>query len=128
MKFCQALGWNEPNYFETPAIAHKVKRAVSRLDERLAVSMREMEKADFILVVGADPVNEAPMLALAMRQAFRNGATIVVIDPRPVFLPFEFEHLPVAPDDLGILSQCPHQRSGGPFCRRKDVPGGPSLL
>ena len=62
--------------------------------------MREMERADFILVVGADPVNEAPMLALAMRQAFRNGATIVVIDPRPVFLPFEFEHLPVAPDDL----------------------------
>ncbi len=100
VRFCQALGWNEPNYFETPAIAHKVKRAVSRLDERLAVSMREMEKADFILVVGADPVNEAPMLALAMRQAFRNGATIVVIDPRPVFLPFEFEHLPVAPDDL----------------------------
>jgi NADH-quinone oxidoreductase subunit G len=100
VKFCWTLGWNEPSYFETPAIAHKVKRAVSRLEERLAVSMREMERADFILVVGADPVNEAPMLALAMRQAFRNGAAIVVIDPRPVFLPFEFDHLPVAPDDL----------------------------
>jgi NADH-quinone oxidoreductase subunit G len=35
-----------------------------------------------------------------MRQAFRKGATIVVIDPRPVFLPFEFEHLAVPPDDL----------------------------
>ena len=81
-------------------MARKVRRAVSRLDERLAVSMRQMEKADFILTVGADPVNEAPMLALAMRQAFRNGATIAVIDPRPVFLPFEFEHLPVAPDHL----------------------------
>ena len=46
-RFCQALGWNEPNYFETSAIAHKVKRAVSRLDDRLAVSMREMERADF---------------------------------------------------------------------------------
>ena len=100
MRLCRALGWNEPTYSETPAMAHKIKRAVSRLDEGLAVSMREMEKADFILAVGADPVNEAPMLALAMRQAFRNGATIVVIDPRPVLLPFEFEHLPVAPDDL----------------------------
>ncbi len=100
MRFCRAQGWNEPIYFETQTMAKKVKRAVARLDEQLAVSMREMEKADFILAVGADPVNEAPMLALAMRQAFRNEATIVVIDPRPVFLPFEFEHLPVAPDDL----------------------------
>jgi NADH-quinone oxidoreductase subunit G len=99
-RLCQVRGWNGPRYFETPAIASKVKGAVSRLDERLAVSMREMEKADFILAVGADPVNEAPMLALAMRQAFRKEATIVVIDPRPVFLPFEFEHLQVAPDDL----------------------------
>jgi len=100
IRFCRLQGWNEPIYFETPTIANKVERAVARLDEPLAVSMREMEKADFILAVGADPVNEAPMLALAMRQAFRNEATIVVIDPRPVFLPFEFEHLPVAPDDL----------------------------
>jgi NADH-quinone oxidoreductase subunit G len=100
MRFCRAQGWNEPAYFETPPMAKKVKRAVARLDEQLAVSMREMEKADFILAVGADPVNEAPMLGLAMRQAFRNEATIVVIDPRPVFLPFGFEHLPVAPDDL----------------------------
>ncbi|MGA2518395.1 MAG: NADH-quinone oxidoreductase subunit NuoG [Thermodesulfobacteriota bacterium] len=100
IRFCRVQGWNEPTYFETPTMAKKVKRAVARLDEQLAVSMREIEKADFILAVGADPVNEAPMLALAMRQAFRNEATIVVIDPRPVFLPFEFEHLPVAPDDL----------------------------
>lgn len=100
MRLCQVQGWNEPTYFETPAMANKVKRAVSRLDEQLAVSMWEMEKADFILVVGADPINEAPMLALAMRQAFRKEATVVVIDPRPVFLPFEFEHLPVPPDDL----------------------------
>jgi NADH-quinone oxidoreductase subunit G len=62
--------------------------------------MRQIEKADFILAIGADPVNEAPMLALAMRQAFRNDAAIAVMDPRPVFLPFEFEHLPVAPGDL----------------------------
>jgi len=102
MQFCKAQGWNEPIYFETPAMSKKVKRAVARLDEQLAVTMREIEKTDFILVVGADPVNEAPMLALAMRQAFRNEATIIVIDPRPVFLPFEFDHLPVALDDLEL--------------------------
>jgi NADH-quinone oxidoreductase subunit G len=100
MQFCGVQGFNEPIYFETATMAKKVKRAVARLDKGLAVSMREMEKADFILAVGADPVNEAPMLSLATRQAFRSEATIVVIDPRPVFLPFEFEHLPVGPDDL----------------------------
>ena len=44
----------------------------------MAVSLREIERADLILAVGVDPVNEAPMLALAMRQAFRNGAAVAV--------------------------------------------------
>jgi NADH-quinone oxidoreductase subunit G len=59
--------------------------------------MREVEKADFIVVVGADPVNEAPMLALAMRQAHRHGAMTMVVDPRPVSLPFPFDHFALAP-------------------------------
>jgi NADH-quinone oxidoreductase subunit G len=63
-----------------------------------------VEGADFILCLGADPINEAPMLAMAMRQAQRNGAKIVVLDPRPVSLPLDFDHLAVAPDDIsGIV-------------------------
>ena len=46
------------------------------------------------------PYNEAPMLALAMRQARRNNATVAVMDPRPVFLPFAFEHLPADLDEV----------------------------
>ncbi len=99
-RFCELQGWREPKYFLDPSIERKVKKAASRLDKKLAISMREIERADFILAVGADPVNEAPMLTLAMRQAYREGATIVVIDPRPVFLPFEFHHFPVAPKDI----------------------------
>jgi NADH-quinone oxidoreductase subunit G len=102
-RFCQLQGWQAPSYFDDPIIADKVKRAISRLDKRLAISMHEMEKADFILTVGSDPVNEAPMLTMAMRQAFRKGATIAVIDPRPIFLPFEFLHLPVSPSDMDLL-------------------------
>lgn len=101
-RLCQVQGWNEPAYFGTPAMANKVKKAVSRLDGRLAVSMREIERADFIIAVGADPVNEAPVLTLAMRQAYREGATIMVIDPRPIFLPFEFHHFPVNPKDIDL--------------------------
>jgi NADH-quinone oxidoreductase subunit G len=63
-----------------------------------------VEGADFILCLGADPINEAPMLAMAMRQAQRNGAKIVVMDPRPVSLPFDFDHLAVDADDIsGIV-------------------------
>ena len=99
-RFCRLRGWREPEFFETASLSSKVKNAVSRLDPSIAVSLREIEKADFILVAGADPVNEAPMLALAMRQAFRNGAPVVVLDPRPVSLPFEFVHLPIPSGEI----------------------------
>jgi NADH-quinone oxidoreductase subunit G len=92
-----------PKYFETSAIRRKIKTATKRLDGNLAISMQEIVKADFILTLGADPINEAPMLALAMRQAYRNGATIAVIDPRPISLPLEFIHLTVAPREIELV-------------------------
>jgi NADH-quinone oxidoreductase subunit G len=99
-RICHCMGWREPWFFVDDLIEQKVKRAVSGLDARVAVSMRQIEEADFILVLGADPVNEAPMLALAMRQACRKGGRVVVIDPRPVSLPFEYDHIPVDPGNL----------------------------
>ncbi len=101
-RFCRALGWSEPRYFSVPSQERQVKAAVARLEAPLAVSLREIETADFVLVVGADPVNEAPMLALALRQAWLKGGKVAVLDPRPVFLPFDFEHLPLAPGDLEV--------------------------
>ena len=71
---CRVNDWGDPVFFMDQAITAKVQTAVTRLEPELAVSLREVEKADFILVMGADPINEAPMLALAMRQAQRNGA------------------------------------------------------
>jgi NADH-quinone oxidoreductase subunit G len=93
-----------PKYFDNPSVEQKLRTATKRLDKSLAISMQEIEKADFILVLGADPINEAPMLALSMRQAYRKGATIAVIDPRQIFLPFEFLHLPVAPRQIDFTS------------------------
>jgi NADH-quinone oxidoreductase subunit G len=102
-RLCQLQGWREPGYFVDPSAERKIKKAVSALDSKLAASMREVEKADFVLAVGADPLNEGPMLAMALRQAYRKGGTVVVIDPRPVFLPFPFIHLPVAPGEINSL-------------------------
>jgi len=103
-RICQTKGWRGPSYFMDGSMAQKLKSASSRLESDLAVSLRELESADFILVVGADPINEAPMLALAMRQAQRSGGKIAVIDPRPVSLPFEFHHLRVTPDEVNLCA------------------------
>ena len=97
---CLTKGWRPPAYFVDKASAEKVKSAISRLEADLMISLSEIESADFIAVVGADSTNEAPMLSLTMRQARRNGAAVAVFDPRPVFLPFEFEHLPVTLDEI----------------------------
>jgi len=102
--FCRVNNWDDPVFFTDQALSVKMKSAVTRLEPELAVSLREVEKADFILVVGADPVNEAPMLAPAMRQAYRNGAAVAVLDPRPVALPLDFTHLPVALNELGFCT------------------------
>jgi NADH-quinone oxidoreductase subunit G len=100
MSLCRSQGWREPAFFVDSSTARKTGRVVSRLDSRLAASMKEIEAADFILVLNADPVNEAPMVVLAMRQAFRHGAKVVVMDPRPVFLPMPFGHVPVLSEQI----------------------------
>ncbi|MHC1744940.1 MAG: NADH-quinone oxidoreductase subunit NuoG [Syntrophobacteraceae bacterium] len=99
-KLCDAKDWHPPILFTNPDVEVAVAAAVSRLNETLAVSLRDLERSDCIVVVGVDPLNEAPMLALALRQAFRKGAQVLVIDPRPVQMPLELTHLPLATADL----------------------------
>ncbi|UCF91344.1 MAG: NADH-quinone oxidoreductase subunit NuoG [Desulfobacterales bacterium] len=102
-------GWRNFSGFMPQGLAQKVQLAVARLEPALSVSLRELEGADFIVVVGADPINEAPMLALALRQARRKGAAIAVIDPRPIALPFDFQHVAMVPGaislGLGLLAR-----------------------
>jgi NADH-quinone oxidoreductase subunit G len=93
-------GWRGPAVFEEQATARTVADAIARLEPELAVSLREVERADAVLVVGADPLHEAPMLALALRQAARAGAAVVTVDPRAVRLPCASTHLPVRPAAL----------------------------
>jgi NADH-quinone oxidoreductase subunit G len=90
---CRHKGWQGPVFWEETQAAQTTRTVVKRLEPPLAVSMQEIEDADFILGIGADPLNESPMLALALRQAQRRGARVVMIDPRPLQLPFEFEQL-----------------------------------
>jgi NADH-quinone oxidoreductase subunit G len=97
VRFARTLSCPAPRFFPRVEEQRKVGNAVAALTSEAAVSMTEIEKSDFVVVIGADPINEAPMLALALRQAKRNGGAIAVLDPRPVSLPFPFDHLPVPP-------------------------------
>jgi NADH-quinone oxidoreductase subunit G len=110
-RMCRLLAWPEPRFFMDPVTERKVRTAVTRLHEGLAVSMRQIEDADFVLALGADPVNEAPMLAMAMRQAWRKGAEVAVVDPRPVSLPFPFTHLAVKSDHIDVCAAVLARRS-----------------
>ncbi len=66
----------------------------------LARSQEEIRSSDCLVLIGADPLNEGPMLAVAIRQAVRAGALVVSLDPRPVELPCPAAHLPLLPEQL----------------------------
>jgi NADH-quinone oxidoreductase subunit G len=51
--------------------------------------------AHAVVVIGADPLNEAPMLALSLRQTQLAGGHVTVIDPRPVEMPLAFDRWPL---------------------------------
>jgi NADH-quinone oxidoreductase subunit G len=99
-RLSQSAGWRPPEMFHRARAKGVARSAVQGLDEDIARSAGDLEQSDFLLLVGLDPVNEAPSLALSLRQAVRNGAVVAVLDPRPVSLPFAFDNLPVPARNL----------------------------
>ena len=89
--------------FETHRERDRSARILAdRLGER-ACSLAELQQSDLLLLIGADLIAEGPMAALAVRQAARAGARVVVIDPRPIDLPCSYTHLPIDPARLAAL-------------------------
>jgi len=87
--------------FEAHAERDRAARVTAaRLGEH-ACSLADIRRSDLVVLVGADPQAEGPLLALAVRQAVRAGGQVVVIDPRPVELPCRFTHLPLLAEQLG---------------------------
>lgn len=95
----EAKGWQLP-VFWTETLGRTLQTAISFLSPEFAVSMGAIESADFILVIGVDPVSESPMLALTLRQAQRKEGRIRIMDPRPLDLPFSFEQIPCKVEDM----------------------------
>lgn len=95
-----AAGWAAPEFTTGGHRKKNMLSAAAGLTKELHVSLAGIEGSDCILVIGAAPLSEAPMLALALRQAARKGAAVAVIDPRPVQLPLDFVHVPARRHDM----------------------------
>ena len=100
---CLQKGWDGPVYWPDQKHAQAVRTAVYGLKPYLAVSMSEIESSDFILTAGTDVLAEAPMLALAIRQASRRDAFVAAIDPRPLDWPLVFSHINTGPIELASV-------------------------
>lgn len=72
-------------------------RTLTRGISDLACSLEDIRQSDCVVAIGADPLAEAPLLALALRQVERAGGRLALIDPRPVQLPCRAAHLPLVP-------------------------------
>jgi len=70
-------------YFMNEREAKQTGAAVSYLIEGRAASMADVRAADLIAVVGCDIMEEGPMMALTIRQAWRNGARVYVVEGKP---------------------------------------------
>jgi len=111
---CMEKGWDGPVFWPDQRHAQTVKAAVYGLKPNLAVSMRELESSDCILAVGTDVLAEAPMLALSIRQAWRRGAFVAALDPRPLAWPLQFLQIPTRPQEMApVMAGLKEMMAGG---------------
>ncbi len=101
---CRQNQWGDPVFIHEARKAENLKAAITSFEEDLAVSQGAVSVAENVFIIGADPINETPMLSLSLRQAQLQGGHIVVVDPRAIDLPLEYDHLPVPlPAMAGVL-------------------------
>ncbi len=73
-------------------------------------SIREIRDADFLFVIGSNTSEAHPIIAMEMKQALHRGATMVVADPRAIWMTNLAEkHLRLNPGtDVWLLNAMAH--------------------
>ena len=73
-------------------------------------SIGEIRDADFLLVIGSNTTEAHPIIAMEMKRAVRRGATLVVGDPRSIWLTeIADKHLRMRPGtDVWLLNALAH--------------------
>ena len=73
-------------------------------------SIGEIRDADFLFVIGSNTSEAHPIIAMEMKRAVRRGATLVVADPRAIWMTsIAAKHLQIAPgSDVWLLNAMAH--------------------
>ena len=73
-------------------------------------SIGEIRDADFLFVIGSNTSEAHPIIAMEMKRAVRRGATLVVADPRAIWMTSIAEkHLQLNPGtDVWLLNAMAH--------------------
>lgn len=66
-------------YFGDQPQADQAAEAVNRLNADQAASQQDVRQADLVALLECDLLEQAPMMALAVRQAWRNGARVFIV-------------------------------------------------
>jgi NADH-quinone oxidoreductase subunit G len=83
-------------YFALAQEAEQTVAAISHLNATTSASMIDVEAADLIVLLDCNLLQEGPMMALAVRQAWRKGAKVYLVTSKPATgddLPFEFSRV-----------------------------------
>jgi formate dehydrogenase major subunit/formate dehydrogenase alpha subunit len=73
-------------------------------------SIGEIAGADVLFLIGANPTDAHPIIGLKIKEAIRRGATLIVADPRKIWLTkLAAIHLPIRPGtDLALINGMAH--------------------
>ena len=66
-------------YFVEAKEAHQSATATAHLNTQSSASMADVQAADLIVLVDCDLLQDGPMMALAVRQAWRKGAPVYLV-------------------------------------------------
>ncbi|MBC8017609.1 MAG: NADH-quinone oxidoreductase subunit NuoG, partial [Verrucomicrobia bacterium] len=75
----ELIGAGTLSFFIDESRSERTLKAVSLLTTENAVSQDDVRRADLVAVMECDLLDEAPMMALAVRQAWRNGARVFLV-------------------------------------------------
>ena len=88
------------------------REALRVIDEKTGgrrgvIALSQLEKAEAIVVLGADPSHSAPVVSYYLKRASKKGIPLIGVDPRKTDLfPFSALWLTVAPDKDAELLTC----------------------
>jgi len=72
----ELLGADTLSYFGNESHSEHTLEAVSLLHAGNSASQEDVRRADLLVIIDCDLLDEAPMMSLAVRQAWRNGAQV----------------------------------------------------